>query len=122
MFGFSRRHQKPVDRKRSLAGVPVLNEGVRCADNGPDRVKVTVRIRRGHGFLARFQPPVMERNVELDELGTFVLRQIDGERTASEIIDVFRERYGVNRREAELSCVAFLKSLLSRQVISIGVK
>jgi hypothetical protein len=122
MFGFSQRKARPVDRRRSLAGIPVLNPGVSVKEEGAGCLRVTVRRRRGSGFLARFQPPVLERNVELDELGAFVFRQIDGRCSTADIIDLFTRAHKVNRREAELSCVAFLKSLAARGVISIAVK
>lgn len=116
------RKENLIDRKRSLEGIPVLNEGVQVRGLDEDRVIITVRLKRGSGFLARFQPPVMERNVKLDEIGTFVFRQIDGKRTIRQIIDAFMARYQVNRREAEMSCAAFVKSLVSRHVISIVIR
>ena len=79
--------------------------------------------RRDHkGFMARFQPPVQVRRVELDELGTFVVGQIDGARDVLEIVNAFTTRFKVNRREAELSVVEFLKSLVQRHLISIAIK
>jgi len=122
MWWWARRKTSPIDRSRSLRGVPVRNEGVTAEETGDGCLKLTVRIPRGTGFMARFQPPVMERNVELDELGSFVFRQIDGQRTAAEILDAFADRYRVARREAELSCIAFLKSLAGRRVISIAIR
>ena len=114
--------QPGIDRKRSLDGVPVVNPGVVVDDADPERLVVTVKLQRGRGLLARFQPPVMERRVRLDALGSFVFAQIDGVRPVRRILDMFEARYRVNRREAELSCVAFLKSLAGRQVISIIIK
>jgi hypothetical protein len=111
-----------VDRARSLDSVPVFNEGVSVVEQGGDRVTVIVRLKRGKGVLARFLPDEFERKVKLDELGTFVLRQIDGKATVRDIIDAFVARFRVNRREAELSCAAFIRSLASRHVISVAVK
>ena len=114
--------QSGIGRKRSLEGVPVVNPGVVVDCTNPERLVVTVKLQRGKGLLARFQPPVMERRVKLDAIGSFVFAQIDGVRSVRRILDVFEARYRVNRREAELSCVAFLKSLAGRQVISIIIK
>lgn len=111
----------PLGRRQSLEGVPVLNEGVTVDGREPNRIVLTIRIRRGTGYLARFQPPVMERTVKLDELGSFVLRQVDNRRNVREIVEQFVMRYRTNRREAELSTVAFLKSLAARGVISIVI-
>ena len=109
-----------LDRRKSLEAIPVVNGGVKATD-GPAGLVLKVIVLRGSGFLARFQPAVMERRVELDEIGSFVFRLIDGKRTALDIVGAFVGRYRTNRREAELSCVEFLKSLVRRHVISIAV-
>ena len=114
--------QDTIDRARSLDSVPICNEGLRVDETKKNRLVVTIRLKRGKGLMSRFLPKEFKRQVKLDELGTYVFRRIDGETTTRQIIDAFRERYRVNRREAELSCVAFLRSLASRHVISIVVK
>jgi len=119
---FSRTKQKPLDRRRSLTGVPVMNENVTIEPADGDNLILTVKLQRGRGLLARFQPAVMTRRVKLDQLGSFVVRQIDGKRSVLEIIDLFVERYKTNRREAELSVVSFLKSLIERHVVSVAIK
>ena len=123
MFGFSARRKEPlIDRRRSLTGIPVVNNGVATTEVAPGRIDIVARRPRGKGFLARFQPAVLERTVKLDEMGTFVYRQIDGRRDVLAIIDIFMGRHRTNRREAELSVAAFLKSLAERRVISIVIK
>lgn len=102
--------------------MPVLNEGVVFVEHEPGRVVITVRLKRRSGFLTRFQPAVLERVIKLDELGSFVFRQVDNRKTTLDIIDAFVSRFRVNRREATLSTVSFLKSLIQRNVISIAVK
>jgi len=119
---FSRQKTPPLDRRRSLASVPVLNEGVSSREGDAARVVVTIRQRRRAGLMGRFQPAILERTIKLDELGSFVFRQIDNSKSARAIIDAFIGRYQINRREATLSTVAFLKSLVKRGVISIAVK
>ncbi|MCA1808452.1 MAG: PqqD family protein [Lentisphaerae bacterium] len=112
-----------VDRRQSLEAVPVMNQGVRFEDEqDTGRVVITVRQQRGNGFLARFQPPFIERTVRLDELGSFVFKRIDNQRSTLRIIEDFAGRYRVNRREATLSTVEILKSLVKRGIISIAIK
>ncbi len=111
----------PIDRRQSLAGIPVLNPGVEVTPRDDDRVTVTVVRQRGSGFLARFQPPIIRRSFKLDELGTYVVRLIDGERTVLQIIERFVRDHRVNRREAELSVVQFIRMLTQRNVISIVI-
>lgn len=123
MFEFLKTGKEPViDRQQSLKGIPVLNQGVTFVENEPGRVVITIRVRRREGFLSRFTPPVLERIVKLDELGSFVFHQIDNCKSTLDIIDVFSSHYRVSRREATMSTVAFLKSLVQRGVISIAVK
>ena len=114
---------KPIDRRHSLAGVPMLNPSV-TVDRTTDGSWVLVATTRhdGKGLMARFLPPVQVRRVELDELGTFVVGQIDGVRDVLEIVNAFATRFKVNRREAELSVVEFLKSLVQRHLVSIAIK
>ena len=116
------KRESPIDRRRSLEGVPVLNPGVNLVDEEDGRVILSIPLPRGRGFFARFQPPVSERRVRLDEIGTFVVGLIDGERPVLALIDAFVERHRVSRREAELSIAEFLKSLIKRDAISVAVK
>ena len=118
---FSRQKVERIDRRRSLDGIPVRNDNVEVRDSDPARIEVMVRWQRGSSFLDRFRPPVMERKIRLDELGTFVFQRIDGHRTVRDLVDDFVRQYRTSRREAELSTVAFLRSLAQRQVISIVI-
>lgn len=120
---FSRQKEVPtIDRRRSLASIPAVNPGVRSEKQDDGRLLITVSLpRRSRGFLARFQPPVSERRVRLDELGAFVFGRIDGQRTVADIVADFVRTYGTTRREAELCTADFLKSLAQRSIISIGV-
>ncbi len=99
-----------------------MNEQVTFADDQSGRLVVNIRLRRGNGLLARFQPPVLERNVRLDEIGAYVFKLIDNRRSTLEIINMFLAKYSVNRREATLSVVDFLKLLVKRGVVSIAIR
>ena len=118
------REKKPeqIDRRRSLASIPVVNDSVTHTTDENGRLQLTIEIQRGSSFLSRIQPRIMKKRVRLDELGVFVFEQVDGKRTVKAIIDAFTRRFRTDRRESELSVAAFLKSLAQRQVISIVVK
>lgn len=118
---FGRSKEPRIDRQHSLTGIPVVSEDIIVRQEAPDRMCLVVRRRRGTGFLARFQPPVMEKTVRLDALGAFVFGLMDGHRPVRRIVDEFERRYRVNRREAELSTVAFIKSLAERNLIAIVI-
>lgn len=116
------RKDERLDRRRSLAGVPVISGNVAIRDADGGNLSLTVGMRRGNGFLDRFRPPVSTKRISLDELGSFVVRRIDGRAAVQDIIDAFVAEYQTNRREAELCIVEFLKSLLERSVIGIAIK
>ena len=123
IFNFiGRQPQAQIDRRQSLDGIPILNEHISCENDQTGRLVINIKLKRGNGFLARFQPPVLERNVRLDEIGGFVFKLIDNQRSTLEIVNMFLSKYCVNRREATLSVVDFLKSLVKRGVVSIVIR
>jgi hypothetical protein len=110
-----------VDRRQSLAGIPFLNEAVivENVDNG--RAVLHVEQRRGEGFLERFRPPKTTRNYKLDEFGAFVVNSIDNEKTVQEIVTAFSEHFGLTYRESELGVAAFIKMLMKRNLLAVGI-
>ena len=119
---FGERQDGGIDRRAALGGIPVLMPGVELEDGDDGRITAVVHLKRPDGFLARFMHPVSSRRIRLDEIGSFVLSRIDGRRTVMELIECFVGRYRINRREAELSVAEFLKSLVRRNVIAIGIR
>jgi len=113
------RRRETMDRRRSLAAVPVLNRDVRVEPIDGNLVALKISVARGTGLLARFRPSVSERRYELDEFGTFVLRQIDSVRSVLDIIRAFEQRFRLSHREAELGVVAFLKMLMKRRLLGV---
>ena len=73
-------------------------------------------------LVKRFNLPQPEKTIIMDEIGTFVWRLIDGKKNTDEIIELFRKKYPLPRREAEVSIVAHLKNLMTRGAISIIIK
>ena len=110
---------KSIDRRKSLAGVPVLHDGVKVAPKTGGGLTLKTKIMRGPGFFERFRPAVMEKSYELDAFGEFVVGEIDGSKSVLGIVDAFQERFKMSRRESELGVVAFLKILLQRNLLSI---
>ncbi len=119
-----RRPKPNIDRRQSLAAIPVRNPTIvnETVTKDGDGIVVLTRLERGNRWWSRFAPPVIEQRIELDEMGAFVFRRINGERKVQQIIEEFIRNFRVNRREAELSTVAFLKSLAQKRLISIVVK
>lgn len=119
---FWQREKQHIGRRRSLQGVPVLNLGV--AVENADSNKTFLRLANPcrAGWLDRFRPRVDSRRFELDEFGAFVVHLIDGQHNVMEIIDRFQRHFGLSRRESELGVVAFIKMLMKRRLLSVGLK
>ena len=111
-----------VNVMEALQSIPALNPNVTFEEDRDGRTVVCVPVQRRKGFWGRFQMPVSTHRIRLDEIGAFVVSQINGERTVQELIDAFAGKYRVNDREAKLCMADFLKSLAGRNVISIGIK
>lgn len=118
---FERRKQNRVDRRESLHGVPVLHPDVTVATVAADRLRLTVPVGREGSFFDWLRPRHLMKNYELDEFGTFVVRQVDSRRSVLDIIRAFERQFQLSPREAELGVVAFLKLLMKRRVLSIVV-
>ena len=119
---FSESPKTEIDRRAALAGIPVLMPGVELENGVDGRMTAIVHLKRPDGLLARFMHPVSSRRIRLDEIGSYVLSQIDGKRNVMEIIGQFTNKYRINSREAELSIAEFLGSLVKRNVIAIGIR
>ena len=125
LTGFGRKEtvvHPSVNVMEALQSIPALNPNVTFEEDRDGRTVVCVPVQRRKGFWGRFQMPVSTHRIRLDEIGAFVVSQINGERTVQELIDAFAGKYRVGGREAKLCMADFLKSLAGRNVISIGIK
>ena len=117
-----KREKRAIDRRRSLAGIPVLHENVKILEGPNGILKLKMKIERGSGFLERLRPPVTEREYELDEFGTFVVKEMQRRKSVMDIVRSFEKRFRMSHREAELGVVAFVKILMKRNVLSVIVE
>jgi len=123
MSFFWQREKASLDRRQSLAGVPLLNPGVELNQTADGKASLkAVRTRGAPSWMDRFRPRVDRRDYELDEFGTFVVEQMDGRRSVLEIINRFQDTFGMSRRESELGVVAFVKMLMQRSLLSVGLR
>lgn len=105
--------------------VPVRNHAVEETplDNGLVRLAYPLAVKPWFGRLAEkvgmWDRRPMTKRVELDEMGAFVWRRIDGERSVRRIAAEFTEAYGVQPREAELAVTTFIKTIGQRGIIGL---
>lgn len=76
--------------------------------------------RREEGLrrvLARVLQVPGTRTIELDEFGTKIWEQCDGTRTVEQLVQFTCREYTLNRRQGEVSVVAFMRMLAQRGLI-----
>jgi hypothetical protein len=118
--GFFRSDRPKVTRQEMLDAVPIRNPEARIEllDDGRRIVRIPVRPRRIVRWLVRDDPkrPTL-RSFELDELGGEVWELCDGRRNVRRLIERFAKSHKLNLREAEVSMLAYLKTLTSRALL-----
>lgn len=117
-----KREKSSIDRRRSLAGIAILHDDVEVIEADGGNITLKMQVRRGYGFFERFRPPVTERKYELDEFGTFVVREVRKRKKVLAIVGAFERQFRMSHRESELGVVAFLKILMKRDILSVVVE
>ena len=127
MSRFSRKTDpKALSREASLASKPIRNPALTCERHGDGglllRVPYTPPRSRWARLVARaLRLEGTERRISLDEIGTYVWDMCDGETTVRKMIGRFAEEYKLNRKEAEVSMVQYLRTLAKRGLVGIMV-
>jgi hypothetical protein len=117
-----------LSRKHALACIPVRNPEVREQKNEQDELCLTYQVRFRPWFqgivqkITGKQSQIIERKLQLDELGSSVWQMINGKRSVHGLISEFQATHKLNQREAEISVTAFLKELGKRGVIVMREK
>jgi hypothetical protein len=113
------RSKPSFDPARLLDTVPVPNEAVRLVPRERGLVLwVPIEKRWWMGPpLAWVLPFRSEKGIALDALGAEVYRACDGATTTERIIEAFARHHRIRFHEARLSVLAFLRSLVARNLV-----
>lgn len=125
MLAWLKSSRRPA-RAQLLAAVAVRNPLVRETSRaGSDvgsfvlRLSAPLRPNRLREILGR-QPT--EKSFDLDELGAFVWKAIDGRRSVELLIRHFADSNRVTLREADVAVIAFLKTLTERNLVALAIE
>ncbi|MCS7265828.1 MAG: PqqD family protein [Armatimonadetes bacterium] len=83
--------------------------------------KVIVKVSRSDwiaSLLRRITSRTVYRQIELDEIGSFVWNLCDGSHTVADIAEALQKRYQLSRREAFASLAEFLSQLQRKGLIN----
>ena len=114
-----------LSRTEALACVPKQNDSTSWQELENGDIQFTYAIPLSRMFQAihrRFSKNSVEtatKKLQLDAMGSFVWRLIDGERSVGTIIKTFADEYKVSNQEAETAVTAFIKTLGQRGFIGL---
>ena len=117
------RSQAAPSRREWLALQPVRNPRLEWRE---EQGVVVIEIRRAQNWKTRllnlvFPLPELHR-VALDQIGSIVWREVDGEATVEQIAKKLARELQIERREAEVSLQQFFKELGRRGYIGFKVE
>ncbi len=111
----------PPDRDAVFKLRPMRNGAIEWKTNDEGQALLTVPHRKDRfGMLmsSMFRLPET-RNVQLDDVGTFVWNLCDGNQTVDAIVKQTSREYKLNRREVEISVTTYLQMLSQRNFIAM---
>jgi len=113
----------PVDAQRLAKAKPMRNPLVEWAENedGSTTLKAPIEVAASglRAFMAKRMKLAEHKMFELEPIGGTVWACCDGQHTFEAISRKLRDKYKMNRVEADASLAAFLQMLSQRRLISM---
>ncbi len=123
-MGLFRRRKPKLTRQQCLAAIAVRNPLAEAKDLKDGQLEVILplqKTRLGKWFSFGSEK-TLERRYQLDAFGRDVWEMIDGKKTVRKLIEKFAAKHGLNLREAEVSMMAYLRTLAGRGIIALAVE
>lgn len=120
LFGRRRRSAPALSRAQATAARPIRNPALPWHETEQGCVVVTIPRRQdlvGKVLAWLFMVPE-SRPVVLDEIGSFVWKLCDGQRSFADIAAALGREYTITAREAEVSLAEFMRRLGRRGMIA----
>ena len=115
--------QPVLTREQSMGSMPIRNPMLKVTtdDDGIVHLSIPRKDTWWVKLLSKMFYVPKRRKIALDELGSFVWTLCDSETTVRSLIDKFCGKYKLNRKEAEISMVTYLRQLAKKGLIGIQV-
>lgn len=110
------------DWSAMLRARPLRNTAARAVENASTGATLYIKRRRPAWLvppLAWIVPYSPERQVTLDALGQRLWQWCDGTPTVEELVDRFKDEYGLTFHEARAAVTGYLQRLIQRGVLAI---
>lgn len=118
-----RKQKVSLTREQALLARPIRNEAAKQTEGEEGEVVLEVQRRRDwfDRLLGFIVAAPLTKKLALDEMGGFVWRLCDGDRSVKEIASLLAQEYKLGRREATLSLSSFLSNLGKRGLIGFAL-
>lgn len=118
----SGRQPSAIGRQAAMTSRPAQLPVVGREDGADGKTRITVRLQaprwmRWLGGRGR----EIERTFALDRFGLEVYEACDGKTTVREMIRGFGRAHKISQAEAEMSVTTFLRTLMSKGLVAMGV-
>ena len=125
LFSSKKTKSRPLSRTEALACIPKQNSELTWEELENGDILFTYPIPLSPFFQSvyqrfskkRVEPPT--KKLQLDAMGSYVWKLIDGEKNVREIIATFAAKYKVTTTEAETAVTSFIKTLGQRGFIGL---
>lgn len=118
-----RKKPPPLPRRELLRAKPVRNEKLTCEENSDGEIVLGIPRRKTWWIntMSRMFYVPSRRTVVLDPIGSFLWGLCDGQNTVDHVISTIRTEYKLERKEAEVSTLTYLKQLTEKGLIGLAV-
>lgn len=118
-----RKKPPPLPRRELLRAKPVRNEKLTCEENSDGEIVLGIPRKKTWWIdtLSRLFYVPSRRTVVLDRIGSFLWGLCDGQNTVEHVISTIRNEYKLERKEAEVSTLTYLKQLTEKGLIGLAV-
>jgi len=131
-MGLARLLKNTFDRKPQLSpeslrkAIPLRNPDANIVAEADDSIVIEAPLRQTSTGIVRLlakssKAPEMKR-FEMEAVGAYVWKLCDGTQTFEGISKMLREKYKMQRVEADAALAAFLQMLAQRKLITLMVK
>ena len=116
---FAIRKSPKLSREAMLNSRPARNEALTW--NQTEDGEVVIHVQRQDNLRVRLLSKIFyvpkERNITLDEVGTEVWHLCNGKTSVAQMIERLGTKYQLNRKEAEVSLLSYLKTLGQKRFV-----
>lgn len=123
-FGLKKPPDIGLKRDDILKAIPLRNSTVKWEKNDEDEVSIVIpqMDKLWVKIVTKIFMVPGKRVVVLDEIGSYVWLECDGEHTIRDIMNSLSGKYRLTRKEAEVSLITYMRNLGKRGMLGFAIE